>query len=184
MDLLIKMTGLWGVAYIDQNSCNRVNSASQANAHENNRLNIRWLIPNFMPHCNMVCHALSWAKLCLAAFLFAGHWLEVIELFVAVRAKRFKLRKVTVKKWFAGTLFAEPHHLHVHIFSVRQNGIISFIITRGMELTNEDRATGMLFWLRIPVGDKLFFDRYIIIRSYIFPIAHFRSHNISCWLQF
>jgi hypothetical protein len=28
----------------------------------------------------------------------AGYWLEVIELFVTVRAKRFKLRKVTVKK--------------------------------------------------------------------------------------
>lgn len=74
----------------------------------------------------------------------AGYWLEVIEFLVAVCAKRFKLRKVTVKKWLTGTLFAEPHHLHVHIFSVRQNGIISFVKTGRIELTNKYRAAWVL----------------------------------------
>ena len=39
----------------------------------------------------------------------AGHWFEVIELLVAIRTKGFKLWNVVVKKWPAGTLFAEPH---------------------------------------------------------------------------
>jgi hypothetical protein len=75
----------------------------------------------------------------------AGHYLEVIELLVTVRAKRFKFRNVVVKKWLAGMLFAEPHHLHVHIFSVRQNSVISFVKTGRIELTNKYRATWMLF---------------------------------------
>jgi hypothetical protein len=87
----------------------------------------------------------------------AGHWLKVIELFVAVRAKRLKLRNVTVKKWLAGTLFAEPHHLNVHSFSVCQNGIISFVKTGRIKLTNKYRATWMLFGRRISIADKPFF---------------------------
>jgi hypothetical protein len=51
--------------------------------------------------------------------MLAGHRLKVIEFLVAVCANRFKFRKVVVKKGVAGTLFAEPHHIHVHIFSIR-----------------------------------------------------------------
>lgn len=77
--------------------------------------------------------------------ILAGHWFWVIELFVTVSAKRFELRNIVpITKWFAGMLFAEPYHLHVHTFSICQNGIISFVITGRIELTNEHRTPWML----------------------------------------
>jgi hypothetical protein len=69
----------------------------------------------------------------------------MVELFVAVRAKRFKLRKVTVKKGLAVALFAEPNHFEVHVFSMRQNCIISFIKTGGVKLTDKDRSIRVFF---------------------------------------
>jgi hypothetical protein len=77
--------------------------------------------------------------------ILAGHWFWVIELFVTISAKRFELGNIVpITKWFAGMLFAEPYHLHVHTFSICQNGIISFVITRRIKLTNKDRSTWML----------------------------------------
>lgn len=127
------------------------------NVCENNRLDVRWLSPNFMPQWKMIFHTLPWAKLGHAALMTAGHWFEVIELFVAIRTKRLKLGNVVVKKCPAGTLFAEPHYLHVHIFSVGQNCIISFVKTSRIELTNKYRATWLLIWSWIPIAYKPLF---------------------------
>jgi hypothetical protein len=54
-----------------------------------------------MPQCKMVCHALPRAKLCIAALMLAGYWLEIVELLVTVGAKRFELGNVPIAKWLA-----------------------------------------------------------------------------------
>jgi hypothetical protein len=73
-----------------------------------------------------------------------GSGKTIIGIRAIEKANSASLVVVPITKWFAGMLFAEPYHLHVHTFSICQNGIISFVITRRIKLTNKDRSTWML----------------------------------------
>ena len=75
----------------------------------------------------------------------AGHWLGMIELFVAVGTDRFKIWKVMIEKWLARPLFSEPKHLKVHLFSMRQHCVVGFVIAWGVELAHKNRAPGVFF---------------------------------------
>ncbi len=138
-------------------------------------LNVPCLILVLMPYRKMVCHTFPWAKFCVAVIMPARHRFKVIELSIAVCAKRFELRNIPIKKWLAGMLFSEPYHFYIHFFSICENGIIGLVITCCIELTNKYRAFWTFPWCRIPIAYKPLFQRQIIIRRYFFCIFSFRT---------
>lgn len=69
----------------------------------------------------------------------------MVKLFVAVGAYRFKIRKVAVEERLARPLFPKPEHFKVHLFGIRQDSIVCFVVAGGIKLTHKYKATRMFF---------------------------------------
>ena len=111
-----------------------------------------WLILNLVPQNQVVIKTLSWTELRVAAFMSTGHWLDMVELLVAVCATRFELWKVAINKLLAWTLLTKPDYFKIHIFSVCHNFIIWFIKARSIKLADKDGSVRVSFRCRIPIG--------------------------------